>query len=286
MAAPKELDPTVSLAALLGAKARKHRERLGWTQRDVGERLHFSHNRIAQVELGTDPPTWDMCVALDAVLGAGGQLTELWDHMVRERVRDQFPDGVQKYVFLEAKATRIYRYSPQIVPGLLQTEAYARAALRKGLPRAPQEEIEEKVAARMGRQHLLRKAPPPTLWAVLDEAVIRRPVGGPHTMHDQLAHIVEAAQAPDVTVQVMPFNRGEYAIMGGSLTLLSFADGPDVAYLEGIGAGILAEQPDQVTEHSLTYDLTQTQALPPDDSLALIKIAMEECYACTRHDPS
>ncbi|MGW7005752.1 helix-turn-helix domain-containing protein [Streptomyces sp. NPDC054933] len=286
MAAPKELDPTVSLAALLGAKARKHRERLGWTQRDVGERLHFSHNRIAQVELGTDPPTWDMCVALDAVLGANGQLTELWDHMVRERAREQFPDWVRKYVLLEAKATKIYRYSPQIVPGLLQTEAYARAALRKGLPRAPQAEIEEKVAARMSRQQLLRKTPPPFLWAVLDEAVIRRPVGGPHAMHEQLAHIVEAAQTPDVTVQVMPFDRGEYAIMGGSLTLLSFADGPDVAYLEGIGVGVLEEEPDQVTARSLTYDLARIQALPPDDSLTLIKTAMEECYACTRHDPS
>jgi transcriptional regulator with XRE-family HTH domain len=286
MAAPKELDPTVSLAALLGKKVRKHRERLGWTQREVGNRLNYSHNRIAQVELGTDPPTWDMCVALDAVLGANGELTELWEHMVRERAREDFPDWVQKYVLLEAKATKIYRYSPQIVPGLLQTEAYARAALRKGLPRAPQEEIEEKVAARMSRQRLLRKAPPPLLWAVLDEAVIRRPVGGPHTMHDQLARIVEAAHAPDVTVQVMPFDRGEYAIMGGSLTLLSFADGPDMAYLEGIGPGVLVEQPDQVTEHSLTYDLAQVQALPPDDSLALIKTAMEECYTCTRHDQS
>ncbi|MDF3289333.1 helix-turn-helix domain-containing protein [Streptomyces silvisoli] len=285
MAAPKELDPTVSLAALLGKKLRKHRERLGWTQREVGTRLNYSHNRIAQVELGTDPPTWDMCVALDAALGAGGELTELWEHMVRERARENFPDYVQKFMLLEAKATKIFWYSPQIVPGVMQTEAYARAALRKGLPRASQEEIEEKVAARMSRQQLLRKTPPPFLWTVLDEAVIRRQVGGPHAMYDQLARIAELAESPDATVQVMPFTHGEYAIMGGSLALLSFADSPDVAYLEGVGPGVLEEEPDQVTARSLTYDHARIQALPPDASLTLIKTAMEECYACPRHDP-
>jgi transcriptional regulator with XRE-family HTH domain len=286
MAAPKELDPTVSLAALLGKKVRKHRERLGWTQREVGDRLNYSHNRIAQVELGTDPPTWDMCVALDAVLGANGELTELWEHMVRERAREDFPDYVQKFMLLEAKANKMYKYVVQYVPGLLQTEAYARAALTAGLPRASQEEIEEKVAARMSRQALLRKAPPPLLWVVLDEAVVRRPIGGPHTMYDQLAHVVESAQTPDVTVQIMPFERGEHAIMGGSLTLLSFTDGPDVAYEEGIESGVLVESADQVASYSLAYDLVQVRALPPDDSLALIKTAMEDTYACERHDPT
>lgn len=283
MAAPKELDSTASIASLLGAKVRKHRQRLGWTQRELGDRVHVAHNRVAQIELATDPPTWDLCIALDAVLAAEGELTELWDHMAREKARIAFPDWAQKFMFLEAKATRICQYSAHTVLGLLQTEAYARVALRAGLPRASADEIEGKVAARINRQGLLRKAPAPLLWVILDEAVIRRPVGGPHVMYDQLGHLVEMAQTSDVIVQVMPFERGEHSVMGGSLTLLGFADGPDVAYLEGIGSAMLVESADEVTEHALAYDLAQASALTPDESITWLKTAMEDCYACTRH---
>lgn len=276
MAAPKELDPTTSLAALIGAKVRKHRQRVGWTQRELGDRVHVVHNRIAQIELATDPPTRDLCLALDVALEAGGDITDLWDHMAREMAREAFPDWVRKYMFLESKATKMYKYTAHIVPGLLQTEAYARAMLRAGLPFASDDQIEEKVAARMARQELLRRVNPPHLWAILDEAVIRRPVGGPQAMHDQLAHIVEAAQTPHVTLQVLPFDLGAYEILGGSLMLLSFADRPDVAYLENINSGVLVESADQVTDYSLAYDLVQVRALPPDAALAFLKTAMED----------
>ncbi len=276
MPAPKDLDPSTSLAALYGAKLRKLRLRAGMTQRQLGDRIPIAHSRIAQFELGKEPPPADVNGKLDALLGADGDLTDLWGHVRRT----PFPDWVQTFMAYEAKAARMRKYMAHAVPGLLQTEAYARALLRISRPRDLDVQIETLVSARLERQTILGGASPPLLWCILDEAVIRRPVGGLTVMRDQLQHLISMAQTPDVVLQVLPFRKGEHPVMGGSLTLLSFARGQDVAYTESSHSGELMETPEEVAEYALAYDLLQAKALPPDESLAEIRSVAKEYSAC------
>ncbi|MET9620007.1 helix-turn-helix transcriptional regulator [Streptomyces sp. NPDC006464] len=272
MPAPKELDPSASLAALYGTKLRKLRGRAGLTQRQLGDRVPIAHSRIAQFELGNEVPPEDVNGRLDLILGAEGDLVDLWGHLRRT----PYPDWVRKFMEYEARASAMHKYMAHSVPGLLQTEDYAREVLRLGQPWCTPAEIEEMVAARMKRQSLLRAQRPPLLWIVLDEAVIRRPVGGAAVMRDQLGVVAQAAGAPFVEVQVLPFAAGGHAAMGGSLTVLSFENAPDVAYLEAGHSGELVEDRAMVARHSYRYDLVHARALAPEASTALIQQAMEE----------
>lgn len=204
MPAPKDLDPSASLPALYGVKLRKLRVRAGFTQRGLGDLIPVAHSRIAQFELGKETPPEDVNARLDEILEADGDLVDLWTHIRRTPI----PDWARKFVAYEARTNAMHKYTAHSVPGLLQTEAYAREVLCHGQPWCTVEEAEENVAARLSRQSLLRKPQPPLLWVVLDESVIRRPVGGPTVMREQLVSVLEAAHVPHIEVQVMPFVAG------------------------------------------------------------------------------
>ncbi|MET8216802.1 helix-turn-helix transcriptional regulator [Streptomyces hirsutus] len=279
MPAPKELDPSASLPALYGVKLRKLRVRAGFTQRGLGDLIPVAHSRIAQFELGKEAPPEDVNTRLDEILEADGDLVDLWTHIKRTPI----PDWARKFVTYEARASKMLKYMAHAVPGLLQTEPYARALVRISRPRDTEAEVEALVAARLERQAILRRSTPPLLWCILDEAVIRRPVGGRAVMREQLAHVLALAQTPDVVVQVLPFDQGEHPVMGGSLTLLGFERGPDVAYIESSHSGELVEVPDEVAAYALAYDLLQAQALPPGKSLTLVRSALEEFHTCGPH---
>lgn len=282
MPAPKELDPSTSLAALYGTKLRRLRTRARWTQRELGDKVPIAHNRIAQFELGKETPPADIDKKLDELLGADGDLTDLWGHVRRT----PFPDWVRTFMTYEAKAARMHKYMAHAVPGLLQTEAYARALLRISRPRDTDAQIEALVSARVERQAILGGGAPPLLWCILDEAVIRRPVGGLVVMRDQLDHLLCMAQTPHVVLQMLPFGKGEHPVMGGSLTLLGFERGQDVAYTESSHSGQLVEAPEEVAEYALAYDLLQAKALPPDESLAMIRSVVEEYSRCVPDEPT
>jgi transcriptional regulator with XRE-family HTH domain len=276
MPAPKSLDPSASLAALYGAKLRKLRVRAGMTQRQLGDKIPVAHSRIAQFELGNETPPPDVNARLDALLDADGDLVDLWGHIKRT----PYPDWARAFMEYEAKSNAMHKYMAHSIPGLLQTEAYAREVLRLGQPWCTEGEIEEKVAARVRRQAILLRADPPLLWVVLDEAVVRRPVGGAAVMRDQLTAVVEASRSPLVEVQVLPFSVGGHSAMGGSLTLLSFENASDVAYLEAGHSGELVEDRAMVARHSYRYDLVHARALSPEASAALIQQAMEDFGRC------
>lgn len=282
MPAPKELDPSASLPALYGVKLRKLRVRAGFTQRGLGDLIPIAHSRIAQFELGKETPPEDVNTRLDEILEADGDLVDLWTHIKRTPI----PDWARKFVAYEARAVKMLKYTAHIVPGLLQTEPYARALLRISRPRDTGAEIEDLVVTRLERQTILQRGSPPLLWCILDEAVIRRPVGGWAVMREQLAHVLSMARTPHVVVQLLPFEQGEHPVMGGSLTLLGFERGPDVAYIESSHSGELAEASEDVAAYALAYDLLQAKALPPDESLALIRSAMEEFSRCAPQEPT
>jgi hypothetical protein len=162
------------------------------------------------------------------------------------------------------------KYEPQAVPGLLQTEDYARAQIRTGRVRDSDEEIEKHVAARISRQAILSRSDPPLLWVILDEAVLRRPVGGAEVMRDQLTRLVHAAQSPRVVLQVLPFAAGAHGGMSGPMTLFSLPDETKLVYAEGFGGGQIIGLPEEVVNCRLRLDLMRACALPPDDSVRMI----------------
>jgi uncharacterized protein DUF5753 len=191
-----------------------------------------------------------------------------------------FPDWVKDFVNREATATRMRKYSSAMVPGLVQTRAYAYAVIQAGRPHDSAAEVEATVNARLSRQSLLTKADAPHLWMVMDEAALRRPVGTPGTMCEQLQHLLVVAEWPNVVLEVLPFVSGVHAFIGGSLTLLTQRDGARSAYMESSHTGQLFEEPNVVDTYELSYDHLRTHALSARESAAMIAAAMKEYRQC------
>ncbi|KOV25029.1 helix-turn-helix transcriptional regulator [Streptomyces caelestis] len=261
------------MAALFGARVRRLRTAAGLTQAELGARTHVVGTRITQIERASGAkPTLELARALDAALGADDLLVELWPYVYREA----FPDWSRKFMEHAERAVAVRQYAAHVVPGLLQTEDYARAVLKVGRTLSGEEQLAERVALRMGRQERLTGPDRPELWLVLDEAVLRRPVGGPPVMREQLARLLGTGSEPHITVQVLPFDQGEHEVMGGSLTVLTLPDGSEVAYTEGAHYGQLVEEPDEVRSLALTYDRLRAAALPPLMSLDMIRSVRED----------
>ncbi|MER7101881.1 helix-turn-helix transcriptional regulator [Streptomyces humidus] len=263
------------MAALFGARVRRLRTAAGLTQAELGDRTHVVSTRITQIERASGAkPTLDLARALDTVLGADDLLVELWPYVYREA----FPDWSRKFMEYSARAVAIRQYAAHVVPGLLQTEDYARAVLSLDALLDGEEQLEERVTARMGRQERLNSPDRPELWVILDEAVLRRPIGGDAVMRKQLARLLDAAAARHITVQVLPFDQGGHEAMGGSLTVLTLPDGSEVAYTEGADYGQLIEAPADVSRYKVIYDRLRAAALPPIMSLDMIRSTLEGNY--------
>jgi transcriptional regulator with XRE-family HTH domain len=278
MGRPKELDPRASLASALGAKVRKLRERKGWTQQQLADAVFVSHSRIAQIELASDPPNEPLSALLDTALDADDDINIAYYHMAREGIRD----WAQPYTNMEARASRINMYNPQLIPGIFQTRAYARALMLVSQPEISQQALERQVEGRLIRRRILEGPEPLNYWSILDESVLARRFGDdPVIMREQLGDLLIMAQRPNITLQVLPFEAGHHGLMDGSVTLLSFPDGPDAAYLEGAdAAGQLVESTRAVTRYARIYSHLQLMSLPPAASLDLIRTTMEERYPC------
>jgi transcriptional regulator with XRE-family HTH domain len=271
----KAIDPEESVAALFGSRVRRLRTAQGLTQEELGAKAHVVGSRIAQVERACGAkPTLDLARTLDAVLGAEDLLVDLWPYVYREA----FPDWSRAFIAYAGRAVRIREYAAHVMPGLLQTEDYARAVLSVGLSLTSKAQLKERVTVRLERQARLTSPDRPELWVVLDEAVLRRPIGGRTVMREQLARLLELSAQPNITVQVLPFDQGEHDVMGGSLTMLSLPDATECAYTEGAHYGQLIEEPEDVTRFSVTYDRLRAVALPPLMSLDVIRSVMEGNY--------
>ncbi|MCG7523546.1 helix-turn-helix transcriptional regulator [Streptomyces sp. OfavH-34-F] len=272
MPGPKKLDPSSSPRALLGAELRHRREQAGLSQTELAERLFVSGSFVGQLESGVRRMQMEQALMLDAFFNADG----FFERNCKALAKSKYPDHFAEAAEAEARATEIKEYAPQLIPGLLQTEAYARAVFRSGLPTATESAIDELVAARLERSQLLADPTTPMLWVVLDEAVLRRRVGTPEPMAAALRHVVGLMEQHRIIVQVLPFAAGGHAAMEGGLKLMAFADAPPLAYLDGLGSGRLLDDPSTVRQYELTYDLVVASALPPTASLALITSVAED----------
>ncbi|MFE2128762.1 helix-turn-helix domain-containing protein [Streptomyces amritsarensis] len=270
--AGKNLDPSSSPRALLGAELRVARERAGMSQAELGEPLFVSGSFIGQLEAGTRRMHIEFARQIDDILDANG----FFARNCGAAAKSKYPDHFAAAAEAEALAKAIREYAPQLIPGLLQTEAYAREVFRAYQPTAPESVIDELVENRLARAALLRDPTTPLLWCVLDEAVLRRAGEDKAVLAEALRHVATLIRSHRIIAQVLPFSAGPHAAMEGSLKLMSFEDAPALAYVQGIGMGQLFDDPATVTHHTLAYDLLTASALSPRKSLAMIESVAED----------
>ena len=278
MPGPKDLDPSSSPRALLGAELRHAREQAGLSQEELGLRLFVSGSFIGQLEAGTRRMMPEYARLLDEVLGTGGFFLRNCGAAAKSKYPEHFTEAAEA----EAQTTAIRQYAPLLIPGLLQTPAYARAVNRAYDPTATEETIDEWTEGRLERIRLLNHPTKPVLWVVLDEAALRRETGGRAVMAEALRHIAELARRRRVIVQVLPLSAGAHAAMQGGLKLMEFEDAPPLVYYEGVATGRLEDDPATVAQQRFRFDLLVSSALSQEKSLALIE-ALAQDYAHEEH---
>ncbi|WP_055570090.1 helix-turn-helix domain-containing protein [Streptomyces atriruber] len=274
MTRPKDLDPSSNPRALLGCELRHARERAGLSQEALGAPLFVSGSFIGQLESGTRRMHMEYAVYFDEKLGTEGFFTRNCGALAKSKYPDHFAEAAEA----EVSATAIKHYLPLLIPGLLQTPAYSADLFRTYRPMATDDEINELVATRMDRARLIDHPTTPLLWVVLDEAALRRPVGGPAAMAEALRHVADLARRRRVILQVLPFSAGSHAGMGGSLKIMEFADAPPLCFLEGLDTGRLIDDPATVARHNMTFSLLQALGHTPQHSLAVVE-SMAHDYA-------
>jgi transcriptional regulator with XRE-family HTH domain len=273
----------------LGTELRKLRESNGYKLEEVAARLGVAPSTLSRIETGKAPTkSAYLSQILDMYGVADPQQRQVLIDMAREGHRkgwwaaydDVLPSGFDIYVGLEAETAAVRSYEVSVVPGLLQTPGYARAVLREMFARHTTEQIERLVDLRIERQRRFDDDPPIELWAVLDEAVVRRPVGGNSVMRDQLEHLVAATDRPGVTVQVLPFGCGAHAGHGGPFSILEFPNRSDseVAYVESVVGIIYLEKDKDVRARAEAFDRLRAAALAPGASADLITQVARELH--------
>ncbi|MFB9839580.1 helix-turn-helix domain-containing protein [Actinoallomurus acaciae] len=258
----------------LGAAIRRHREAAGMTQDYLAGLVNYSNGWLGSVETGQLCPQKQAVVELEKVLGLPEKvLLDIFD-----LIRYEEPHPVisfDRYTDAESRAAVIRQYHALVLPGLLQTPDYARALIAAGRPSARPETVESLLAARLERQEILARDDPPTLWLVIDETALLRPIGGPEVHRAQLDALVEAAQRPGITVQVIPLGTGAHAGLTSAFTILSFTDEPDVAYTEDHQRGHLQERPELVHGWFAVYQALHLVTETAAASLELIRRTRE-----------
>lgn len=273
--------PTV-LRMLLGAHLRRLREAQGVTREDAGWEIRSSESKISRMELGRvgfkERDVADLLTLYG--LDDDEERTRLlalardannpgWWH----RFGDVLPNWFQSYLGLEAAAALIRTYEVQFVPGLLQTNEYARAVVLLGHGRAKADEIDRRVELRMARQQVLTRPDAPKLWVVVDEAALRRPIGGVDIMRRQVDALLEANTLPNVRLQVIPFNAGGHAAAGGAFTILRFPDQdlPDVVYIEQLTSALYLDKRDDVDLYAEAMERLCVEARPPTETQKVLE---------------
>ncbi|MDH6136151.1 transcriptional regulator with XRE-family HTH domain [Kitasatospora sp. MAA4] len=274
------LDPSESPGSLFGGMLRHYRELRDMSQPQLAAKVPCDASFISKVESGTRPPKDDLAERCDVILRTGGALTYLMPY-VKKRLELVFPEGFMDYVAEEARATELRTFETTYVPGLLQTPAYASALLGSSsanLTDTP-DTVEERLALRLDRQQILTAETPPFLFAVIDESALRRPIGGPAVMREQLDQLLTAAERPSIALQVAPLALGERTALTSSLIILTLPDGSTVGYSETMGRGVLERDPMLVASRQRLFTLLQIAALSQDASMDLIRSIRQELYS-------
>jgi transcriptional regulator with XRE-family HTH domain len=281
----KRATPTVRHRRL-AAELRRLRESAGLTQEDVSERTGKDRSTLYRLENAQQRPQRSTLIQLLDLYGTDQErradllalLREAgqrgWMQLDRSDLREIYAD----YISFESEARSVSDYESLFIPGLLQTEDYARAVIRGALPHATEDQVESRVTARMERQALLTKDNPLQLWTIMDEAAARRIVGGPAVMREQLARLRDMAALPNVTAQVIPYDAGAHPGMPGSFIVLEFPDPADqsLVYIDSMAGDLFLDAGMEVRRYILIFGHLRAAALRPDESLTLLAGIAEE----------
>jgi transcriptional regulator with XRE-family HTH domain len=277
--------PSVRLRRL-SAQLRELRESAGMTQEDVSERTGKDRSTLYRLETAQQRPQKSTLMQLLDLYGVAEPRRSELLTLLREAgqrgwmqpYRSELPEVYSDYIGFEDQARALSNYESLFVPGLLQTEAYARAQLRGTLPTASDGEIENRVAARMERQSILLKDDAPKLWAIMDEAALRRLVGGRDVMQQQIARLLEARSIPNVTIQVIPYGAGAHPGMDGSFVILDFPDpdDPSIVYVESAAGGLFLEEDPEIRRYILMFEHLRAAASGLDATAALLEAIVSE----------
>ncbi|MFE0349050.1 helix-turn-helix domain-containing protein [Streptomyces griseoluteus] len=274
MPGPKDLDPSSSPRAMIGAELRHARERKGLSQEQLGQVLFVSGSFVGQLEAGTRRMQPEYARLLDEALDTGDFFARNCGAAAKSMLPEHFAEAAEA----EAQATAVRQFTPLLIPGLLQTPAYARAVFRAYSPTESEKKIDDLVATRMERAALLDDPTDLLLWVVIDEAALRRVTGDRAVMAEAVRHVADVARQHRAIVQVLPFDAGAHTAMEGSIKLMDFEDAPPLLYFEGVGTGRLEDDPSTVRHHRRTFELLAASALSPAKSLVLLK-DMAQDYA-------
>lgn len=250
-----------------GAELRAHRTAVGWTQVKLGDTIGYSGSFVSDVERGERMPSDDFTKRCDDTFKLPGTFRRLYE----DQQREAFPTWFAPILPIEREALKITGWELGAVPGLLQTEDYARALIRARKPHDDEEAIGRTLRGRMDRQDILSRPKAPKLWYVLSEGVLRQCIGGPEVMAEQLDKLIKAAETPGWVIQILPFSAQANAGTDGSLYLYERPSNPVVAYSETHGGARLIDDQAEVSDLTTVMGMLRAAALSPWDSLALIR---------------
>ncbi|MEV3971182.1 helix-turn-helix transcriptional regulator [Streptomyces sp. NPDC050698] len=254
-----------------GEEMRLRRTAARLTQEELGDQVVCSPTLISHFEAGRRLPKPDDAQRIDRALGADGFFAR-W----LEDLESHYTDHFAAVAELEQLATHIQQFALSLIPGVLQTDDYARALFRSYRPNHTAEKLDELVVIRTQRRRILDGPAQPVVWTLLDEAVLRRRVGGPRVMAEQLHKVADLAESGRLRLHVLPYDVGAHALMQSLLTLMTFADSAPVAYVEGFQTGNLMDEPALVSACQTAYALALSDALSQQESLALVRAAAKE----------
>jgi transcriptional regulator with XRE-family HTH domain len=262
----KKSDSDGSALKLFAEELRASRTSMGWSRDELGVKIKYSGSMVGMVENTERSPSLDFAQGCDAAFRRPGSFERLQVRVRAEPLAEWF----RPFAILEAEATALYSFHTTLVPGLLQTRDYAHALLRCPMGVTP-ELVEQRLNARLERQAILERPKPPLLWVVLEESVLRRPIGGREIMRAQVDHLIEMNRRPNIMIQIVPQTVGEYQGVNGPLVVADFADAPTIVYLETALTGFTFERPEHVAEIKVSYEALRAEALSPKASGSLME---------------
>lgn len=257
-----------------GTEVRRVRQLSGLSQAQMAKKTSVSPSMFSAIERGTRVPKRDFAEALDAVHNTGGAFTRLWVNLMNT---EEVPNWFANIILLEQAATEIREYQTLLVPGLLQTEEYARVTLRDGRPWASKDEVEQLVETRMKRHEVVLRDERPLIWFVLDEIVIRRQIGSPEIMRDQLQHIATLVEGEQIKLQVVPQEPWmSHPGLSGPFRIMTFPDRPSMAYAEHMLGEAIIDAAEDVHRFNVIFGALQAEALSRRQSLKILHEAIGE----------
>jgi transcriptional regulator with XRE-family HTH domain len=267
-------DPGVpsSPVEYFGTELRAFRETAGLSRPQLAEKLGYTPQWIGQVESGKNGPSEEFAKDCDTYFKTNGTFYRIW-----EWIRDfgrlaVLPPGFPDFIVHEREAEVIHIFETMVITGLFQTPEYAHEVLKLG---KTCEAAEQLVSARMERQEILDREDAPHVFAIFDEGAIRRPIGNSEVMKRQLQHLIDLAELPNVTIQIVPTAKGAYPGLPGAFTILAFQDAPDAVRVEGHVGGQLVDHPVVVRKYGVRFDLIRASAMSAEDSLGLLRTILE-----------